>query len=82
MTTPPDILAAAEAAYLNPCSISGTDRDFIQSIAAAIEAERERCARIAEQFTGAQHAAHDMAAGIFLRLSNMGEAVAAAIRKG
>ena len=48
----------------------------------AIAAERERCAKIAEDFTGAQHAAHDMATGVWPEQSYMGKAIASAIRKG
>jgi hypothetical protein len=43
-TIPDDIMRAARGAYLTPCAIGGTDADFVQSIARAILAERERAA--------------------------------------
>lgn len=41
---------------------------------------REECARVAYNFTGADHAAHDIRTGVFPKQSYMGEAIAAAIR--
>jgi predicted KAP-like P-loop ATPase len=40
----------------------------------------EEAAKVAEEFNGAKHAAHDIATGVFPKKSFIGEAVAAAIR--
>lgn len=44
------------------------------------DACKEQAAEVAHNFTGAQHAAHDMRTGVFPKQSHMGEAIAAAIR--
>lgn len=40
----------------------------------------EEAAKVAQDFNGAKHLAHDLAAGLFPKQSYMGEAIAAAIR--
>lgn len=47
---------------------------------AGFDACKEQAAALAHNFTGAQHAAHDMKTGVFPKQSYMGEAIAASIR--
>lgn len=49
-------------------------------IDAAIAAERERCAEIAESYSNSEHIARDMAAGTFPNKSRIQDAIAAKIR--
>jgi len=47
---------------------------------AALNIAMEEAARVANDFTGADHAAHDIRTGIFPKQSYIGEAIAAALR--
>jgi len=47
---------------------------------AGYAAAREQAAGVAHNFTGAQHAAHDMKTGVFPKQTYMGEAIADTIR--
>lgn len=50
MDIPEDVMEAARAVYLDGCLYGYTDQQFIDAIARAIMAERERCKKIAETY--------------------------------
>jgi len=61
--------------------IAATHNEAIRSAySAGYAAAREQAAGVAHNFTGAQHAAHDMKTGVFPKQTYMGEAIADTIR--
>jgi predicted polyphosphate/ATP-dependent NAD kinase len=58
------------------------DERHVRDVAEAIMDERERCARVADNFSQAKHIVHSIKAGKFPIMTDVREAITDAIRSG